>query len=262
MLWVFYMFLFMNDGLQNAIPLPVFLQIRRILLPTVAIGSLVFLLAVFCVSMFIVRSSYRTVFLFAGFLVGIFVFCFLCYSTLFLPETIIDTVQMDEQHYHLTVAGSVSDRYKMNTRVYKCPRSDLTCATIYETTDGMTPRYLVVDDTHKEIHMFWRSELQYSFGLSPHVARYQGTASLGKAEYSLYSYQTNDVPGFLITLCDEANSTSACEVLPFRYSTAAFEEGDLLADQENGEIDVLVDGNLIYTHGESPRCYAPGCVIP
>jgi len=262
---ILYFLLFYWEGLKNVLPLPLFLQVNRVLLPVASIGLWVFFPALLIVVLSISQKqrNYQPLLLLTGFLIGIPLCLILSYSALCLPETIFNSAQLDNQNYYLTTGAAISDPWTIY-RLYECNQNDLNCKTIYEDVSGagIDSTNLIVDEYTKEVHFFRGAILYYSHGVYSHIYQLEDLGGIGADKYTLYSYEIDETRFFLITRCDESEtSIVSCEVLPFRYSTTVVGEGELSVDEGNREINLLVDGNLVYKHGNTPQCYVDGCVI-
>ena len=268
LLVVIFFVLSTQDNVKGFFPLPIFLQIQQIALPVIAISAWIFIPALFIVSTFIPegRDIHRTVFLTTGSLVGIPFCCLFSYLALNLPETIFNSVQLGNYRYHFTVAAAFSDPWTIYT-VYKCDVHDRNCETIYDDVGGASanPTYLDVDEATNQIHIFRRPHnagiLFYSYGTNPHSYEFESVAEIRGDYFTLYSFRTDKGKGFLLAECSGEDYTNfICAVFPFRYTTGETATGNLHID-ENNEIQVFINQQLVYVHGNPPRCVAVGCVI-
>lgn len=162
------LYVLLREELRSILPLPIFLQFQRILLPTIAISFWVFLFPALLtlkspnsghVAWFVIRS--------VGLLLGIPFFCIFSYG-IFLhgaPETIYNSAQLDNHHYHLT--GTVDDF--VTYEVYRCNEKDLECEIIFHDSGGtsITSPVLVVNRDSKEIGVYRDERLIYRIKSEP-----------------------------------------------------------------------------------------------
>jgi hypothetical protein len=112
------------------------------------------------------------------------------------------------------------------------------------------------DDTFVELENKWLDWEQYN-GHFAHIDE----VKIDENNRNLY-----------MTLCSDETGYD-CEILPFIYSWTGreFEEcididiescDDILfLNEETQELQVIIDGLLIYTYGENPNCHIEGCSL-
>ncbi len=126
--YILFFFLPWNE-LKNILPLPVFLQIQRFVIPFVAISSWLFFPALLTLKHPITGNSFWFVIRAIMLSLGIPFCCIFSYASLLhsIPETIYNSVQFDNHKYYLTV--TVNDFVTYD--VYKCNEKDLECEIVF-----------------------------------------------------------------------------------------------------------------------------------
>ncbi len=255
---------------QPFFPLPVYLQAIRILRPTVAIGLYAFFFAmdVLLLLAFIRKKfTWRNTILFLTSIWIAIPLCCVCsgQALIIYPETILDSVKLDHNHFYATTTGGDYMSYYL----LKCNERDFECERIFHDGGGrfIGTAALLVDNDKHEIHYFTGSgygatNLIYTYGPDPHEYKYENYIWLGSTSFSLHSYEKDSNKAFVITKCNrEVHTGVPCEILPFRYSTETFEKAEFVSDESEEEIKLLIDDRLIFTYDTVPHCIAEGCMI-
>ncbi|SRR6266498_513595 len=137
----------------------------------------------------------------------------------------------------------------------------------------MPPVRFIYDKTTDEVSLVDVSgdfeTLYETFGKSNRS--YEGYAKLGNHLYYASAKCDRIEKGFceawiyVLYQCDLDNTS--CKMLPIEYTTTLDGWGDLQARESTKEIDFYFDAGiwsdaiLIYTYGDSPRCFVDGCSI-
>jgi hypothetical protein len=154
-------FIFPWGELKSLLPLPVFLQLQRILMPTIAISSWIFFPALWNVKLpnlgnipwFLIRAVILSL--------GIPFCCIFSYAFLLhgVPETIYNSVQINNHNYYLTITLDDFVDYA----VYQCNEKDLECKVIFHELGerSTTSTALVVNQKAKEVDVYRDGRLIY-----------------------------------------------------------------------------------------------------
>ncbi len=256
---------------QNFFPLPVYLQITKILSLLIVVGFCAFFFAMYVLLSFtIVRrqiTSRKMLLLLLGTMAAIPMCCIVGVKTLRLPNSIHASAKLDQNQYYINYYHDMGDIFT-NYHFAKCNENGSECEEIYRYWEGpiFGASALMVDQDKHEIHFFHGSgytadSLIYTYGPDPREYKFEDI-SFGASTFILYSYEKNSIQEFLITKCNEEIQTGIpCEILPFRYSTETFEKEEFVNDESTGEIKLFVDDRLIFTYDTAPHCLAEGCII-
>ena len=149
----------------DALPFPRNLEVSHALVMTIAIGSIIYWLALLLLRLSAPKNNRltsRDVILFIGTLVGIPMFCVFSVSALTLPEEITSAIQLGHAHFYASELGQFGDQ-TINYYFYKCNERDLECETIFHTSLGKldgTP-ILVDDNKNQQIHFFYKIHIWF-----------------------------------------------------------------------------------------------------
>ena len=190
--------------------------------------------------------------------------CFaVSYVTLSFPERILNSGQLGDQNYHVSVA-SVDFETLTKYILYRCNTNDLECAIVFEEYGGVSidNTDLIIDENRKEVLFFRHSWLVYIDSLPSRTYELSNAEWLGQNIYWLAFYSENPVE-FIFYRCNDETDMD-CEILPFHYSKDSFQDFkliDLLADDVKETVSIFIEGELIYVYGSQPKCYVEGCSL-
>jgi hypothetical protein len=254
------------------LPLPLYLQINRLLLQINFISWCLFLPAIVGVSISLPNNLtiYQPTIVVLGTLIGILLYCLFGFANIFyIPTVIINSAQLNNQNYYLVLDDFFSFENPSTEKMtlYKCDDNDKNCDEVYSKTSGsgIDDTYLSVNTFTQEIHVFYSSaaffNLSYTYGSNSRYYDFEDITSIGNQDFSLYSYQTSAHENFVVATCNNNEvETFFCTLLPFLYSTNTFEDAELFV-KDSKEIHVIIDNKLVFVHGNEPRCYAEGCIL-
>jgi len=192
--------------------------------------------------------------------------------------TVMDKAEISNTTYYLTGEIEVFDVHTFH-HLYKCDDSRFACeqTSFYEGGDAsFDPLRLMIDKTTNlnEINVIWVSPdgntfLGYTYGAQPRY--YDYPAQLNDHFYYLAYYDYPNSPPTTFVLFECKLDNTSCKQLPILY-TGLGRSRETIADETTGEISVFMGNEfdqktlrynktLIFTWGENPRCYVPGCEI-
>ena len=261
--------------LRTFIPLRVYLGTKELLQITIFFGYLLF----FPILLLLLFKSFRKYFPFLviiPLLFGAWVWDFFA-EEFYYHEYIESTLILGEQHYYLLVKYSM-DTWT-STALFQCNSSDLECEAIYGTFSA-APITLGASDKTNEVYVFVGGALDWIIG-RPRISWYYEFLYLvhnfDDNTYYLWGLYNHEQELFEFVLTECGSKFESCEVLPFRYSIKVscderwfsgcdFEENypgwlGLDVDERNYELDVIIDNEIIFSHGAHPRCHVPDCII-
>lgn len=254
------------------VPLPLFLLLKEII-PLLVLPAYVLMILV--LSPFNTRSLSK----YAVLIIITLPCCLVSLALALFYETVLDTVLLGSDRYYLVQHVEIGDMYT-SCDLYKCEQSGLDCRPIQSSgffCMSMSNLNMVVDPEANEIHIVEgsyfniKNRLIYTFGATP-----RGYPAHIWVDDTLYYLAYTENPGtstrtFRLVKCKNTPILS-CQQLPFRYSEQypghmghgwyfMDSSGWLELDDVTGELRVLVDDRLVFTLGELPRCYLPGCFL-
>jgi hypothetical protein len=251
---------------RNVFPLPLYLQIVSILDATAAFSSYLFFPALFAFCFLPtsrVQRPYRGIILLIGTLLGIPMCCCFSVRAAMVHESILNSAQLDQHHYYLTVQIAFGNQSRYYT-FFKCNEKDLECEMIYDLDGGSfaPPEALIVDPGAHEINFYRGAGLVYTYGPHPHEYKFIDSGMMDTYFLNLYSYEMNSVQEFVIVKCYRKDyQCISPEILPFRYSAKNFKKANLVSDESVKEIKLLVDDKVIFNYDTAPHCQVEGCII-
>jgi hypothetical protein len=189
----------------------------------------------------------------------------IAYPINFGPE-ILDTVKSGGYTYHITALRD-SDYHTLNW-FYKCKYEYLACRHLFSSY-GMAPEFLV-DKTNGEVSLL-------NFGnlvVTDRAVPVYYTSVAGEMDSKLYvlSWDYSSAPNcraggcgaYIYTLNACNLDLTGCGPLPIQYTSHYDIYAYWLTDEVMHEISLYKDdesGPLIFTYGESSRCYVEDCKI-
>jgi len=200
-----------------------------------------------------------------------------CLSTTIIPSLpiVLDKAEISNTTYYLTGELEVLDIHAFH-RLYKCNNSSFLCEqTPFWAGEGASflPLSLMIDKATdpNEINIVRTRPgdeftfLVYTYGTKPRyydypVQRNDRLYYLAHYRYTIYKPVSTT---FVLYECELDNTS--CKKLPIQYQGfGSFR--DTTVDETTGEISVFIDDQigrdtLIFTWGETPRCYVQGCEI-
>ncbi len=143
---------------RDTFPLPAYLQVIRILTPTIACSFYIFFPTLFVLCLLLLynkKLALPGILLFIATLLGIPMCCIFSYIALSFPETILNSAQLDHHHYYLTVQGALGEHFT-DYYLYKCNEKDLKCKSTFVYLGGGSIEHaaLIVDNHTHEIHIY------------------------------------------------------------------------------------------------------------
>ncbi len=259
-------FILWQEIIRDVFPLPVSIRVINILGPLLVGGSLLFWLASVTLGASALKKKNPTIWgitIFSATILSVSMF-FISSIGALSPKILSSSGEMNNHHYYAVVQIQVGDMNVPHS-LYKCNEKDMDCTVIFEEVAGgfnSYPTQLIVDQRADEIHFFMGRWLQYTDGPIPHGYEVAGLSIIDIFHYYLWKYKKNSIQEFVITRCDgETLDNVSCAILPFRYSIAAYNEAEIVADKSSKEIKLLIDGRPIFTYDTAPHCLVEGCVI-
>jgi hypothetical protein len=200
----------------------------------------------------------------------ILTFPLLCIGSVGLrEEKVLDSVQIDNNRYHLVFYRPWGDNYG-DCLLYQCNSKDLECQQIRSYTGicwSPENSALEVNPNTNEINVFigdeWSNNLNLDFTYGKQPRAYLDKVPLNDYAYYLayfHDYGARHTP-FTYMLYRCAKESTDCSRLSFRYDLDALADGYLELDEQSGEIKILIDDELIYTYSSSPKCHVEGCSL-
>lgn len=181
---------------------------------------------------------------------------------------ILNSAQTDDGRYNLVFHNAIGDS-SSSCLLYKCNTNNIGCAEIpsYDgyCTWGLENSKLVVNPTSNEVNVFLDTipsdgfRLDFTYGSQPRS--YMDEIEWADYDYYLAYFYDKSQSMFKYMLYKCNKDTVECSRLPFRYDTQDFQYGNLELDETTNEIKILIGKKLIYTYGNSPRCYVDGCFL-
>lgn len=249
---------------ENLLPLPVFVNTKRIYLIILAIGfiALLLLLAVskYSVIVRVVLLIFATPFC-----------CLFSYAAIDFPEEILASADLGSYRYHITMEGMI-DEPRAIYITYRCNESNLECEIIYsETSCCVDEIAIITDEKLNEVHIVRNGNLEYTDGEQPRRV-------LASEEYKDFLYVVGIPPVDVYPIYGSSSekytyslyrcntSFKECQKLPFGYSNTG---GDiwLIINEDTNELEMYnwqsdTQDVLIFTYGVEPKCHVEQCVYP
>ncbi len=164
--FILYFFLPWNE-LKSILPLPVFLQIQRFVIPFIAISSWLFFPALLTLKHPITGNSFWFAIRAIMLSLGIPFCCIFSYASLLrsAPETIYNSAQLDNYKYYLAV--TVDDFVTYD--VYKCNEKDLDCKVVFHELGekSITSTTLTVNQSLKTIDVYRNGQVIFTVESTP-----------------------------------------------------------------------------------------------
>lgn len=254
------------EFMRPFIPLPTFLAIKQAFPLILCIGFIFFLTA-------LLLSKIRTVFKVIFITVMSVLFCiseggvFDAKSGISSWETLLSTVQLGNSRYNLVQIVPLGDPGSP-CYLYKCDINDLGCEEISSYVDSCwsseNPK-LVANPSTNEINIFIddaRSggrRLVFTYGDQPRS--YEDVLKLPGYDYYVVYLDNEDT--YTLYRCE--TDSMNCLNLPFHYAVDEWKYARLEMDEQSGDIQFIIrdklQDKLIYTYGESPKCYVENCFL-
>lgn len=246
---------------ERFLPLPIFIDAKRLFEIILAIGFL-FLLPALLISNY--SKILRTIISIPAFLV----FCLFSYLVIDIPEEILDSAKLGNRHYFVTVQGNIEPTTTYT--VYRCNTNDLKCERIFTQINGASifNMSFVVDESMNEIHVLYRGSMIYTDGEHPRRV-------LASEEYKGFIYNVGILPVDVYPIYGSSSEQytyslyrcntfyKECQKLPFSYSDTG---GDiwLLVNEDTNELEMYnwqsgTQDVLIFTYGVEPKCHVEQC---
>ena len=245
---------------EKFLPLPTFVEVKRIYTNTLAIGFLVLLPIV-------AISTFSKIIRVALLILAVPFCCLFSYLAMSFPEQVRDSTELANQRYHLTIQSNLGELDVIYT-LYKCNMSNLHCEKVYTTLSrsDLRSQDLVVDEKNNEVHFIRNDALIFVYGnQSREVLE---SEQLGAYSYYLAVYPPygSSAEKYIYSLYQCETRFTECHQLPFHYTDTG--GSFILAfDDNTQEVQVYewqhkADDILIYSYGPEPKCYVGQCTIP
>jgi hypothetical protein len=242
----------------NFLPLPLFVDAKRIYIYFLAIGFLV-LIAILAI------SSYSKIIRIALLILVVPFCCLFSYMSLDFPERILASAKLSNYHYYVTLEGMI-DEVNAIYSTYRCNAKDLECKIIYSETSGTVDDVvLIVDEEMQELHVLRTGYERFTDGAQPREIL--TSEQFGDFIYSIGVYppygSLREQRIYMLFKCK--NTFVSCEKLPFNY-TGDGGSFKLTYEDNTNELKVYrwrydTEDVLIYSYGIEPKCYVEQCKI-
>jgi hypothetical protein len=250
---------------QSFLPLPVFIEAKRIYMNILAIGFF----ALIPISLVI---NYPIIIRTVLSMLVILSCCVFSYLSIDIPERILTSTEFNNHQYHITVEGDFDQNF-VTYIVYKCDVDNFKCQELYsDYSSSIDSVDFVVDEKLNELHyihytMFNRI-MKYTDGLQPRQIlaseEYKGfiyNVTIPSVDvYPIYGSSSEQYAYFLYRC---STSYKECQKLPFSYSDTG---GDiwLIINEDTNELEMYnwqsdTHDVLIFTYGDKPKCHVEQC---
>jgi hypothetical protein len=248
------------EFMRPFIPLPTFLAIKHAFPFILCIGFIFFVIA-------LLLSKIRPVFKVVIITVMSVLFCisaggvFDTKSGISSWETLLSTVQLGNSRYNLVEIVPLGDPSNP-CYLYKCDINDLGCEEISSYVDSCwsseNPK-LVANPSTNEVNIFiddtWSDGRRLVFTYGDQPRSYEDVLKLPGYDY--YAVYLHEEATYTVYRCE--TDSMHCVSIPFHYDADEWPNARLQMDEQNGDIQFFIRDQLIYTYGNSPKCYVENC---
>jgi hypothetical protein len=243
---------------QSFLPLPVFIEAKRIYMNILAIGFF----ALIPISLVI---NYPIIIRTVLSMLVILSCCVFSYLSIDIPERILTSTEFNNHQYHITVEGDFDQNFVTYT-VYKCDVDNFKCQELdSDYSSSIDSVALVVDEKTNEMHFVRNDDLIFAYGEQSREVL--TSEQLGKYFYYVGVYPPYGSPSaehaYSLYKCE--TSFAECQKLPFHYTDTGG-SFKLTFDENTQEVTMYqwkynTDDILIYSYGSEPKCYVERCSI-
>jgi len=224
------------------------------------IGGIVFLICYvlgICVLLAGIVTKKKTIIV--GSVLYIPAFICLCvngFMTMFLPFEYHDA-KLGKNTYYLLAYDEVPDAWIVHYLV-ECKGNSKVCYRVSPffnlSGSAIWPVELIPDERIGELQVFIRGQLVYTYSENPHEYFWADSEFLDDYSYKLSWYENEIDKTFVLSRCNQKTMVS-CEILPFSHTTSPDVSGNLMLDQDTGELYILFDGVPYTVFGQEPQKY-------
>jgi len=178
-------------------------------------------------------------------------------------ETLLSAVQLGNSRYNLVQIVPFGDPGSP-CYLYKCDINDLGCEEISSYVDSCrsfdNPQ-LVANPITSEVNIFiddaWSDGRRLVFTYGDQPRSYEDVLKL--PGYNYYVVYLHKEASYTLYRCE--TDSMNCLNIPFHYDIDESPFARLEMDEQNGDIKFMILDELIYTYGESPKCYVENCFL-
>jgi hypothetical protein len=249
---------------QDLLPLPLFIEAKRLYMYVLAIGFFILILIP-------LGTRYPLSIRMALSTLAIPFCCVFSYLWIDTPKQILASTNFNNHRYHITVEGNFDETY-VTYMIYKCDIDDFKCQELYyDYSGGIDSVDFVIDKKMNELHAIFNGVMKYTDGNYPREI-------IESEEYNGYIYSVAILPVDVYSIYGDSNQQYVyslyrcntffrdCEKLPFRYTDdgGAFQ---LTVNESTNELEMYhwkgsTSRGLIYSYSKEARCYVERCSIP
>lgn len=249
---------------QSFLPLPVFIEAKRIYMIILAIGF-------FALIPISLVTNYPII---IRIVISMFVIPFCCvfsYLSIDVPQRILKSKDFDNHRYHITVEGDFDQSFVIY-RIYKCESDDLKCQELYyDYSASIDDVEFVEDEKMNELQVIFRGIMKYTDSLHPRQIltseKYMGFIySVTIPPVDVYPIYGSSSRQFAYSLFRCSTSYKECQKLPFSYSDTGGSIR-LIINEDTDELEMYnwqsdTGRVLIFSYGANLKCHVEQCVYP